>query len=135
VHREYRDGHHPDEGQRCQGCQEAQYHQYPADKLRESGQDRHGHGRPYTKLLEHLREARDPRPAEATEELLGTMADEDHTQNQSQYQQPYIYHFEAPFLNVCPAADEQASFLCDIPGDRRRAVQATNFQIRHVLPP
>src|SRR5215218_8952998 len=77
VHREYRDDHHPDEGQRCQGRQEAQYHQYPAAKLRESGQDGHGLGRLYTQLLEHLREARDPRPAEATEELLCTMAYED----------------------------------------------------------
>src|SRR5215212_12033460 len=94
VHREYRDDHHPDEGQRRQRRQEAQYHQYPADKLRECGQDRHGLGRLYTHLLEHLREARDPRPAEAPEELLHTMADEDHTKNQPQHQQPYVYHFD-----------------------------------------
>src|SRR5215207_8201938 len=92
VHREYRDDHHPDEGQRCQRRQEAQCHQYPADELRESGQDRHGPGRLYPQLLKHLREARYPRPAEATEELLGTMADEDHAQNQPQYQQPYTDH-------------------------------------------
>src|SRR5215208_3477610 len=117
VHREYRDDHHPDESQRCQRRQEAQYHQYPADKLRESGQDRHGLGRLYTQLLEHLGEARDPRPAEATEELLGTMTYEDHTQNQPQHQQPYVDHFEPHSLNVCPTADEQASFLCDTPSE------------------
>src|SRR5215208_7312503 len=97
VHREYRDDHHPDEGQRCQRCQEAQYHQYPADELREPGQDRHEPGRLYAHLLEHLRETRNPRPAEATEELLGTMADEDHAQYQPQHQQPYVDHFEPPF--------------------------------------
>src|SRR5688572_29152986 len=74
VHREYRDDHHHDEGKRCQRRKEAHYHEYPADELHEAGQDRHGLGRLYTQLLEHLREARDPRPAEATEELLGTMA-------------------------------------------------------------
>src|SRR5215207_8424707 len=94
VHDEYRYDHHPDEGQRCQGRREAQYHQHTADKLRESGQDRHGLGRLYTQLLKHLREARDPRPAEATEELLGTMPDEDHAQNQPQHQQPYVDHFD-----------------------------------------
>src|SRR5215211_429517 len=104
VHREYRDDHHSDEGQRCWRRQEAQYHQYPADELRESGQDRHGLGRLYTHLLEHLGEARDPRPAEATEELLGTMTDEDHTKNQPQHQQPYTDHFDNLLLTTkCPS--------------------------------
>src|SRR5215207_1046566 len=104
VHREYRDDHHPDKCHRCQRRQEAQYYQYPADKLRESGQDGHGLGRLYTQLLEHLREARDPRPAEATEELLGTMTDEDHTKNQPQHQQPYVDHFDNLLLTTkCPS--------------------------------
>src|SRR5215203_2999525 len=100
VHREYRDDHHPDERHRCQRRQEAQYYQYPADKLCESGQDRHGLGRVYTHLLEHLGETRDPRPAEATEELLGTMADEDHAQNQPQHQQPYTDHYDNLLLTT-----------------------------------
>src|SRR5215204_1878607 len=82
VHREYRHDHHHDEGQRCQRRKEAQYHQYPTNEFRESGQDRHGLGWLYTQLLQRLREARNVRPTEATEELLGTMADEDHAQNQ-----------------------------------------------------
>src|SRR5215213_3839720 len=100
VHREYRDDHPHDEGQRCQRRQEAQHHQYPAEELRESGQDRHGLGRLYTHLLKRLREARYPRPAEATEEFLGTMAGEDHAQNQPQHQQPYTDHFDNLLLTT-----------------------------------
>src|SRR5215210_1339996 len=104
VHREYRDDHHPDEGQRCHRRQEAQHHQYPTHELRESGQDRHWLGRLYTQLRKHLREARYSWPPEATEELLGTMADEDHTQNQPQHQQPYVDHFDNLLLTTrCPS--------------------------------
>src|SRR5215211_2238987 len=109
VHREYRDDHHPDERHRCQRRQEAQYYQYPADELRESGQDRHGFCRLYTKLLEHLGEARDPRPAEATEELLGTMTDEDHTKNQPQHQQPYVDHFDNLLLTTRCSSESSTS--------------------------
>src|SRR3712207_139277 len=39
VHLDYRDDHHHAEGQRRQRRQEARYHQYPADELRQLGQD------------------------------------------------------------------------------------------------
>src|SRR3712207_40779 len=39
VHLDYRDDHHHAEGQRRQRRQEARYHQYSADELRQPGQD------------------------------------------------------------------------------------------------